>query len=611
MDGYYERTVPASPDYAVFLETAQGSVPLFVYCAHQHQPGAFNYDSELESFAQWPCDGPARVRVEVRNPEIQLQNVVVRPRKAGVYAQIDPAARRLTLALDGSRTEHRILSVEIDGTARPLFLFLNPPETGRPDKDDPRVHVFAPAQSDDEVLTQRDIDSALASHDVLFFPKGVHNIEYFAVRRDNQTYYLEEGAVLRLRSGRTESEFRHHTVRSGIRLQGSRIRILGRGIIDGKVDTDAFSKPLTCGGFVLTLEDCANVRVEGLIFTHSLGFCLVGLHSRDLVFRGVKMAGSQDMTSNDGILIDGCHNALVEQCFANNHDDSLEVKTHHYAKSSTEQVVFQDCVVWSRGGMPLAAAWENWYDIKNITWRRISVIHHENYGNGALCVYVGNRGRVDGLLFEDIDVEGTPFGGIAVNVEQHPWSYWGRDFAAEAVGERALSEDPDDNWSMIGNIHFKNITIRHTEGFHSDFYPKPKPPGNGNGHGGKGYKLHIPMPGFSSGKTRVLAPHMTGKITFENVLIETYRDHNNFTRYGRGEDHYAGRPIARHYLSDLTTDRWILWEGVNPQLWELIDGMSPERVYSPEPDEKEKLERLKFWEDHVVFITPEKQKSHE
>ena len=460
------------------------------------------------------------------------------------------------------------------------------------------------------MLTQQDIEDAFTGHDTLYFSKGVYNIEYFHIRRDNQTWYFEEGAMLRLRRRKNEEEYKHHTVRSGILLEGKHIRILGRGTIDGKADTDSFSKPLTCGGFVLTVYKSRDVLVEGLTFTHSLGFCLVGLHCRDLTMRLVKTAGCQDMTSNDGILIDGCHRVLVEQCFANNHDDSLEVKTHHYAQSSVEHVVFQDCVVWSRGGMPLAAAWENWYDIKDVIWRRISVIHHENYGNGALCVYVGNRGAVSGLLFEDIEVEGTPFGGIAINAERHPWSYWGEAFAAEAVGDAALSDDPNDNWPTVGDIHFKNIRIRHTEGFNSDFYPKPKPPGNGNGHGGRGYKLHLPMPGFSSGKTQVQKPHLTGKITFENVYIETYRDADNFTRYGHGGDHYAGRPIPGHYLTDLTTDRWILWEGVNPQLWELIEGMSPEMVYSPEPDEREKLRRLDFWESRVRFIAPKDGARH-
>ena len=120
---YYDRTVPVSPDYRVMLAGENKERELFVSCAHQHQPGAFNYESELESFAQWPCEGPVRVCVEVINPAIRLQNVVVRPEKTGVFAEVCPEKRRLYISADGSRVEHRILSVEIDGIApSPVFI---------------------------------------------------------------------------------------------------------------------------------------------------------------------------------------------------------------------------------------------------------------------------------------------------------------------------------------------------------------------------------------------------------------------------------------------------------------------------------------------------------
>ena len=450
------------------------------------------------------------------------------------------------------------------------------------------------------MIDQERFDAFYAAGDTLYFAPGVYNMEYLTARGDGKTWYFAEGSVVRLRRPAEPPSPGRHRGRNGITLTGKNIRILGRGILDGKADTDTFPHPLTCHGNVLCASDAEGVTVEGLMIVHPMGFSLVALRCRDVVFDLIRTAGCQDMTSNDGILIDGTKNAVVRRVFANNHDDSLEVKTHHFAMTSTENVVFEDSVVWNRGGMCLAAAWENWWGIKNVTWRRISVIHHENYGNGALCVYTGNRGRLDNLTFEDIDVEDTPFGGIAVTVEKHPWCYWGLADVAEMLGED-LSDDPNENWSTVGDITFRNIEISHGEAFDSDFYPTPRLPANGNGHGGRGYKLHIPMPEFSSGKTTVTRPHLDGTITFENVYIHTYRDRQTFSRFGRSEDHDGGRPIPGHFLTDLTTDRWILWEGVNPRLWELIPGKSAEEEYSPLPGAAEKEARLAFWEKHVVF----------
>lgn len=600
---YYTSVWPESNDYRVTVTPESGHpMRLLTFSAHQHQPGSFNYESELETFAQWRFLGRAQVKVEVLNGDIRMEEVAVRPRRAGIFPVVSPADRCVYFAIDTAQVSHRLLSVEIGGRARPCFLFTDPPEREPILPTDPGVRLVPQSTCEEDVLTESGLLSLIQGARVLYFERGVYNLETFTLRADDLTLYLEPGALLRLREGENLPEHNHANVRNAVTLTGRRLRILGQGVLDCKVATDRASKPLTCHGNVLCLQDCQDVTVEGLTFTHSLGFCLVALRSEDVQVRHVKMAGSQDMTSNDGILMDGSRRALIEQCFANNHDDALEVKTHHYAKGPCEHVVFQDCLVWNRGGMCLAAAWENWWDIRDVTWRRISVIHHENYGNGALCVYTGNRGKISGLLFEDIDVEDTPFGGIAVTVEEHPWCYWGADFAVEAVGEAARSTDPNDNWSELGDIHFKNIRIRHSEGFDSDFYPRPKPPGNGNGHGGRGYKLHVPMPEFSSGKTTVKRPHLTGTITFENVYIETYRDHQSFSRFGQGEPHDAGRPIPGHYLTDLRTDNWILWEGVNPQLWELIPGREAENVYTSAPDEEEHRRRLEFWEKRIRFV---------
>ena len=186
---YYESLTPRSPDYRVFVTPEGGSrTELSVTCAWQHQPGSFNYDTELESAASWVWSGKALVEVEAVNPSIVLQNVVIRPRKAGIVPAVLPERRLVSFAVDASLAAHRILSVEIDGIARPLFLFTDPPLEAPEDllsKTPGADLVYAPpAGSDSDVLTAEDICALSREHSVLVFRKGIYNLEPFILKKD-------------------------------------------------------------------------------------------------------------------------------------------------------------------------------------------------------------------------------------------------------------------------------------------------------------------------------------------------------------------------------------------------------------------------------------------
>jgi hypothetical protein len=615
MENYYDEKWPQSPDFEVYVKPKSGTEQkLRTAYAHQHQPESFNYD-ELESFARWDYDGKAHIRIVVKNDNIKMQNVVVRPRRAQIAANVSAGERTVSFTIDTSNFYNRMISVEVDGSKRPFFLFTDPAIKETFNTNETNVGVMAPSQSDDEVITEEVIRDLFANYDTLYFPKGIYNIHYFNLKKDNQTWYFEDGAVLRLRSPEINNTQQpaqgggsmKPTHESGIKLSGKGVRILGRGIIDGKYDTDNFAWPLVCHGFALTVRDSTDVVIDGLTMTHSLGFCLVAQRSKNVEIRNIKLLGSQDMTSNDGILIDSCTDSVVEHCFVNNHDDSLEVKTHYtpeYGKIPLKNAVFQKCVVWCRGGMSLGATWTNWADIRDVCFKDISIIHHDNYGIGDLCVYVGDQGTVSDIVFEDIDIEETAFGGIAITLENHPWTNWGSNLKRKFYQNDADFSlgNPNENWPYLGNVTFRNITMQYCANYDSDFYPRPKLPANGSGHGGRGFKLHVPMPEFSSGNTVVTRPHLVGQITFENVWVADYSDNQDFSRFGKGEDHCAGRMIQGHYLSDLVTDRWILWEGENQHMWTDYD---PENnAHSPRPDFDEMKERVKFWESKVKFIFP-------
>jgi hypothetical protein len=577
-----------SPDYQVFVRGRAGILkPVFTYWAQQHKPGEPD-EKEYESFAGFDCKGEVEVTVKLMGgaPSLTEKNVVIRPLKARVIPRIEPKARTIIFKINPDLDpKQKMLSVEIDGIRRPLYIFANPWQEAIPDTGSPEVHVFEPASGEDDIITQSNLDEITKTQTTLFFKPGIHNIDHFQLEKNGLTFYLAGGSVLR---------FRKKGLSGGpgtvIQLKSPGLKFMGRGIIDTKRDTEALEKH-RCAGNILEINNSDRVKVEGIIIRHPLGFDVVAAACTNVEVSHVKLLGSQELVSNDGILMDGTKDALIEHCFANNHDDSLEVKAHYYVKSSTERVTFKDNVVWCRGGMSLGVTWENWWDISNITWIDNTILHHECYGNGDLCVYVGNRGTVSDIRFENIDIEDTQFAGICVLAEEHPWSFWKDPRVKEFIPDVDLSGDPQINWPFFKNIVFKNITIRYNPVYNSAYFPDP----DTHGLGGWGCKLSIPVPEFEFGHRKPLRSHDLGGIVFDNVKILDYTDGADFPRYGNGQDHKAGALIKEHYLSDLTTDNWILWEGANRT-----------ESHSPEPDKIGKKERIQFWENRVKFITPKR-----
>jgi len=194
-------------------------------------------------------------------------------------------------------------------------------------------------------------------------------------------------------------------------------------------------------------------------------------------------------------------------------------------------------------------------------------------------------------LYRDRTLEDTDFGGICIMAEEHPWSFWHDPRVTEFIPEAELDGDPDKNWPIFKDIVFKNITIQHSQAFNSRYFPDP----DIHGLSGWGGKLHIPTPEFESGHREPKQSHYFDGIIFDHVKILDYFDGGTFTRYGFGSDHKAGELIPEHYLSNLTTNNWIVWEGANRT-----------DSHSPEPSLEEKMERIKFWEKQVKFITPGK-----
>jgi hypothetical protein len=194
--GLVTYTYPRScPQSKVFTLRVNGD-PIFVH------------HTNVSDFAAVECTGAIDVEVEVLTP---ITDARVRPLSRGIGADIE--STRVRFRLDGPTN----VSVEIMGL-KPLFFYANPPETATPSPDDP---------------------------DVLFFKAGqIYEIGELALQ-DNQTLYIEGGAV----------------VKGCLRTVGAQnVSVRGRGVFDGSYYQRGRESRRS-----LLFEHCSGVRVEDII----------------------------------------------------------------------------------------------------------------------------------------------------------------------------------------------------------------------------------------------------------------------------------------------------------------------------------------------------------
>jgi hypothetical protein len=106
---------------------------------------------------------------------------------------------------------------------------------------------------------------------------------------------------------------------SVIAEHASGIRICGRGILDGS-RIDRFG-----ANSLVFLNDCADVRVEGIVLRDSNAWTLIAAASRRIRIRNVKLIGAWRYNA-DGIDFVNCSHCSVEDSFIRSFDDSIVLK---------------------------------------------------------------------------------------------------------------------------------------------------------------------------------------------------------------------------------------------------------------------------------------------
>jgi Glycosyl hydrolases family 28 len=307
------------------------------------------------AFASFDMEGRVTVRVTAKH---SLTNAVVRPQFPDV--QLKPVDDHTVSVTFGSA---RKVSFEPDGKNGPLLLFANPME-----KDAPKA----------------------GASNVIYFGPGIHQAGRVDVG-DGQTVYLAGGAV----------------VKGAIVAQGSNIRILGRGILDGS-DYEWRKGP---ANFTVGITG-TNVEVSGITIRGSSHWTIVPRASRNVTVRNVKLCGSR-VQNDDGINPCNSQEVLITDCFIRSDDDCVAMKglDLNTPNNHVENVVVENCTLWcDRARIFLLGHESRATYMRHITLRNLEIIH---YTMTPFLLEPGEEMRLEDVRIENVRLHGEGQGEIA------------------------------------------------------------------------------------------------------------------------------------------------------------------------------------------------------
>ena len=299
------------------------------------------------------------------------------------HVKILPTAANVQTKIQGNEVTFTIrpgqnLTVEInDDIIHSLHIFANYIEKEKPDPKDPNVVWYGP---------------------------GIHKITRL-ILRNNQTLYVEGGAILKTIIGANETPPYYPS----ITLIGNNIKVMGRGIIDA-------SACPTLARNMLLLQG-TNISVEGVILRDAAVWTVPIMMSDQIHIDNIKLLGYR--ANSDGIDICNSKNVLVENCFIRTLDDLIVVKTQK-GKGIAKNITIRKNVLWNEVAHALSVGAEINDDISDVFFSDCDIIHDQGR-EWSLRIYHCDAANVKNIHFENIRVEESQK-FISLWINQDIWS---------------------------------------------------------------------------------------------------------------------------------------------------------------------------------------------
>ncbi len=306
--------------------------------------------------ASFSCVG--RVRVNIQVP-IAVNRVSIHPLSRAIQAS--SSGTMVTFSLPGPGKYF----IQIDSLP-PLFLFADPIE---------QEH-FSPS-----------------TPGILYYGPGVHRAGYITLR-DSETVYLAPGAI----------------VYGGIRAKGvHHVRVLGRGILDGASEFDQ----------MVLVEDCRDVRVEGVMIRNGLGWTNTLVHSDGVSYRGVKVISFGP--AGDGIDPLGSRNVTIADCFLRCTDDCIAIKAPTRGQNVKNVLVERNVLIGFAFSDGVTIGFETNADsISTVTVRNCDVILARGgsrvEGHSGFSIICDGPAVISHVLYENVRVEKSEIKLFELNI---------------------------------------------------------------------------------------------------------------------------------------------------------------------------------------------------
>jgi len=276
---------------------------------------------------------------------------------------------------------------------------------------------LSPSNIDQTAAIQSAIDAASASGGGrVVLRAGEHPCGALRLR-DRVELHLEAGAVLRLTPDYAALAANTVTViaegsdrglivgqgASGISITGAgEIAAPGRAYIAGDDPEVGTWVPAKLRPRVLVLEDCTGVEISGVRITDSPMWTMHLVNCRDVRVTKARVENDRRLPNTDGLVIDSCHDVLVEGVDISTADDGVCLKTTRRAAGigTCERVTVRDCRVSSQS-CALKIGTESFGDVTDIVFEDCAVTD----SNRALGIFSRDGGRISGVRFSRISVE--------------------------------------------------------------------------------------------------------------------------------------------------------------------------------------------------------------
>lgn len=271
--------------------------------------------------AKFCMSGTVRVDVTVSS---SFSTAIIKPQNYGLTYTKN--GNTITFYL----SEPKNIEIYISGLSQ-LMLFATPLETEIPNPSDPKVHYYGP---------------------------GTHNIGRLKLGSD-ETVYIAGGARV---VGTLEA------------YEAKNIKILGRGTLDGSVDTNWTNRI-----FGIYFDRCENVTIEGISVRNCYWWVTEFLLTKNVNINYMNIFSFNQ--NNGGIMADGCNYFTVQNCFLLTMDDCICPHALNAAGNGEpvgNNFLFENCVLYNvstGNGIRIGASFET-KEVLNWTFRNIYVLKH-------------------------------------------------------------------------------------------------------------------------------------------------------------------------------------------------------------------------------------------